>query len=109
MSSGVEISKTQVAQHAMMMRAHSEDYAAALRRLRERGYGCLSWGDDTGLFAAFHAEYGQCGVYGLEALAGVSQVINDTGDGLDTVNRHMADAEAANVEASAMLYGAYPI
>ncbi|MEV1176135.1 hypothetical protein [Nonomuraea sp. NPDC049784] len=109
MSPGIEISKAQVAQHAAMMRTHSEDYTAALQRLRERGYGCLSWGDDTGLFAAFHAEYGQCGVYGLEALAGVSQVINDTGDGLDAASRHIADAEALNIEEPAKLYGTNPV
>ncbi|TDD51795.1 hypothetical protein E1286_09800 [Nonomuraea terrae] len=109
MSSGMEIAHGQVARNAASLRIHGEDYAAALQRLRERGYGCGSWGDDTGLFAAFHAEYSQCGVYAAEALLGISGVMGQTGDGLDIARGRIAEAEALAQEQSAKLYRELPL
>ncbi|MCF6475919.1 hypothetical protein FAF44_47415 [Nonomuraea sp. MG754425] len=94
MDSGIEIAGAQVTQHAGLMRRHGEQYSAALRRLQERGYGCQSWGDDTGLFSGLYEEYARCGLFGVEALRSISTFLAETGDGLDTARANIADAEA---------------
>jgi hypothetical protein len=109
MNSGIEIANGQVAQLAAQMRVHGEDYTAALRRLQERGYGCGTWGDNTGLFAALHAEYASCGASGLAALSGLSGVMGATGDGLDTARSRIADVDAAAAEESARASAHYQV
>ncbi|MEV8638268.1 hypothetical protein AB0395_42105 [Streptosporangium sp. NPDC051023] len=39
MASGLEVARETMGQEASRMRIHGEDYAAAVRRLRERGTG----------------------------------------------------------------------
>jgi hypothetical protein len=96
MSSGFEINRESVEQYASRMRIHGEDYAAALQRLKERGLGGTSWGDD-GLLSMLVRPYAEATALGLEAMTGLSTVIGETGDGLSGVASNTRAAEEANV------------
>lgn len=99
MGNGFEISRGTLEQESSRMRTHGEDYAAAVRRLRERGLGGSSWGDN-GLLAMFVRSYSEASVVGLDALTGLSQVIDGTGGAMGTV---IANTEVA--EQASMPYG----
>ncbi|WP_237105206.1 hypothetical protein [Nonomuraea sp. MG754425] len=81
---------------------HGAEYQAALQRLRERGNGVSSWGDD-GLFGGFATMYAECTQVSLMALTGVSGEVGGTGEGLRAVSRNtrqMEEANAGNVESA---------
>lgn len=94
---GLEIALGAVGQDASRIRTHGEDYNAALEPLRARGDGVPSFGDD-GLFGMFTSMYAECRAVSMAALAGLSAVMADTGDGLHAVVRNTHDAEAASTE-----------
>ncbi|MFF4415585.1 hypothetical protein ACFYY8_23890 [Streptosporangium sp. NPDC001559] len=96
MSSGFEISRGTLEQESSRMRTHGEDYAAAVRRLRERGLGGSSWGDN-GLLSTFLHSYSEAGMVGLDALTGLSQVIDGTGGAMSTVVANTDVAEQASI------------
>ncbi|WP_449063527.1 hypothetical protein [Planomonospora algeriensis] len=91
---GFEISSGAVGQEGARVSARGADYDAAVQRLRERGYGASSWGDD-GLFGMIVAAYAECAQVSLEALAGLSGEIGGTGEGLGNVARNTRDTENA--------------
>ncbi|MEV7011183.1 hypothetical protein [Streptosporangium sp. NPDC051022] len=105
MGSGFEIAREAMGQEASRMRIHGEDYAAAVRRLRERGSGGASWGDD-GLLSMLVGPYAEASTLGLEAMTGLSGVIDGTGETMNTVLANTDAAEAASIEQSNGLYGA---
>ncbi|MEV6032584.1 hypothetical protein AB0L65_15605 [Nonomuraea sp. NPDC052116] len=94
---GLEIALGAVGQEASRIRAHGEDYDAALQPLKARGDGVSSWGDD-GLFAIFTSAYAECRATSMAALTGLSTEMSATGEGLQAVVRNTADMEAANVQ-----------
>ncbi len=104
MGSGFEMAREAMGQEASRMRIHGEDYAAAVRRLRERGSGGASWGDD-GLLSMLVGPYAEASMLGLEAMTGLAGVIGDTGGTMTTVLANTDMAEAAGIEQSAALYG----
>ncbi|GAA3696358.1 hypothetical protein GCM10022224_072480 [Nonomuraea antimicrobica] len=108
MNSGIEIAGPQVTHYAGLMRLHGEQYTAALQRLQESGYGCQSWGDNTGLFSGLYDEYARCGSYGVEALLSVSRFLTETGDGLNTVRANIAEVESVPFGQSQAADLAYP-
>ncbi|GAA3078394.1 hypothetical protein GCM10017600_06380 [Streptosporangium carneum] len=87
------------------MRIHGEDYAAAVRRLTERGSGGASWRDD-GLLSMLIGPYTEASTLGLRAMTGLSEVIDGTGETMNTVLANTDTAEAASIEQSSGLYGA---
>ncbi|WP_169953348.1 hypothetical protein [Microbispora sp. H11081] len=104
MESGLEIVHDRMRQDAFRMRVHGDDYASALRRLRERGLGGAAWQDD-GLLGMLAGPYAECTLLGVEALAGLSAAIGDTGDGLGRASARVAEAEDASRSLSRDLYG----
>ncbi|MFG1704217.1 hypothetical protein ACFLIM_13590 [Nonomuraea sp. M3C6] len=94
MSSGFEIDHESVERYGSQMRAHGEDYAAALQRLRERGLGGASWGDD-GLLSMLVGPYAEASMMGLQAMTGQSMVMGDSGDGLTGTSATIQAADDA--------------
>jgi hypothetical protein len=94
---GLEISLGVVGQEASRIRTHGEDYNTALEPLRARGDGVSSFGDD-GLFGVFTSMYAECRAVSMAALAGLSTVMADTGDGLHAVVQNTRDGEATSTE-----------
>ncbi|MEV4113737.1 hypothetical protein [Nonomuraea sp. NPDC049695] len=94
---GLEIAMGSVEQEGSRIRTHGEDYNAALEPLRARGDGVSSFGDE-GLFGIFTSMYAECRAVSMAALAGLSTVIADTGDGLHAVVRNTRDGETASIE-----------
>ncbi|MGW0802297.1 hypothetical protein [Nonomuraea sp. NPDC002799] len=94
---GFELAPGAVGREAARVSTHGSDYDAALHRLRERGNGASSWGDD-GLFSGITAAYGECLQTGLAALTGVAGEIDGTGEGLMAVSKIGREAEAVNAE-----------
>ncbi|MEV6149921.1 hypothetical protein AB0L53_06220 [Nonomuraea sp. NPDC052129] len=93
---GLEIAWGAVGQDASRLQGHSEDYEAAVQRLKERGNGASAWGD-VGLIGMFASAYAECSQFGVEALSGLSEVISGTGDGLRTAARNASEADAASM------------
>ncbi|WP_248963502.1 hypothetical protein [Sphaerisporangium perillae] len=61
------------------LRIHGEEYASAVRRLREPGDGAESWGD-TGLLSPVVSAYTQCKNTALDTFTHMGTVIGGTGD-----------------------------
>jgi hypothetical protein len=99
---GLEIALGAVGQEATRITTHGEDYDAALEPLRARGDGVSSFGDD-GLFGMFTSMYAECRAVSMAALAGLSTVMADTGDGLHAVVQNTRDGEATNAETTESL------
>ncbi|MEV4088227.1 hypothetical protein ACIBI7_29255 [Nonomuraea fuscirosea] len=94
---GLEIAFGAVGQQATRIRAHGEDYDAALSPMKERGDGVSSFGDD-GLFGMFTSVYAECRAVSMAALDGLSGTIAGTGDNLHAVMRNTQEGEAASNE-----------
>jgi hypothetical protein len=95
---GLEVASGAVELQAARVRTHAEDHNVALEPLRGRGDGVSSWGDD-GLFGIFTSMYAECREVSMTALAGLSTVMADTGDGLNAVIRNTRESEAASAGA----------
>ncbi|MET8333875.1 hypothetical protein ABZV14_12665 [Streptosporangium canum] len=94
MSGGLEIDRIWVGTHAPhQMNVHSEDYATAVHRLREREIGGASWGE-VGLIAECAAALGLSGHYLQEVLDDLGPAINRTGDDLHTAAAGISEVEA---------------
>ncbi len=72
------------------MRIHSEEYEAALARLRQRAGA--SWGDD-GIFVVINQAWVDCCHTTLAAKGALSGVIGDTGTGMAVANRNVREAD----------------
>lgn len=93
-----------VEQSVLRMRIHEEDYAAAIRRLTERGPGGASW-CDNGLLGPLVGVYAECSRTGIETLTGLSMAIGETGGGLEAVVGRARDTEAATGRDLQRLHG----
>jgi hypothetical protein len=89
---GFEIAPGAVERHGERVSAHGSDYRAAVQRLRERGDGVSSWGDD-GLFGDITAAYAECTRVSLLALTKVSGEIGGTGEEMVATARDTRDRD----------------
>ncbi|TDE44111.1 hypothetical protein E1295_25565 [Nonomuraea mesophila] len=95
MSQGFEIDREAFGQHAVRMTAHGDDYAAAIQRLKERGYAEGGWGDTDGLLSLLMPAYAESVCLGLLAHDRLSAALRRTGYGMHEVRRNIDDAEPA--------------
>jgi nitrogen-specific signal transduction histidine kinase len=95
MASEVGIVKGHVAQHGARLQGHGDDYAAALRRVSERGAGGAAWRDD-GLFGPLVSMYTEGARTGLDMLTCLAETINDSGDGMRVADATMRVADDAS-------------
>ncbi|MEU9831568.1 hypothetical protein AB0D67_08495 [Streptosporangium sp. NPDC048047] len=105
MTFGFEIAPDATGQDASRIRTHGEEYDAAVQRLRDRGVGGGSWGDD-GLLGPLTAVYADCSAAAVEALTGLSSVITGVGDGLRAVAANSATTETDRTREIGELGGA---
>jgi len=91
MTTGIDITGEAVRRQASHVRAHGEDYEAAVERLRARSGG---WGDD-GLFAEFEAVWHECRLTMLATVPALSGTIGGVGDGLALVSGNVGAADQA--------------
>ncbi|QYC45529.1 hypothetical protein Nocox_39930 [Nonomuraea coxensis DSM 45129] len=78
------------------LRGDGTDYAAALRRLRQRG-DAASWGDD-GLLRPLVTAYSECTAIALAAYTHMSDLMGSTGDALALSSRRVSDVNEATVQ-----------
>jgi hypothetical protein len=97
MSAGFEIARGTVEQQASRMRAHGDDYAAALRRLSERGPGAGSWAGGS-LLSVLAGPYAEAVGLGLQAMTELSATMTGTGDALDRASANTRETERAGEE-----------
>ncbi|MFC6082702.1 hypothetical protein [Sphaerisporangium aureirubrum] len=92
MQRGFDITHTPVEVDASRLRVHGEEYAAALARLRERGAGGASWGDD-GLMSGLVSTYFRSVTAALDTYSHMGSVISGTGDGMSAASRRVSSVE----------------
>ncbi|MEU4508684.1 hypothetical protein AB0G05_04235 [Nonomuraea wenchangensis] len=78
------------------LRGDGTDYAAALRRLQQRG-DAASWGDD-GLLRPLVTAYSECTAIALAAYTHMGGLIGATGDALALSSRRVADVNEVTVQ-----------
>lgn len=94
---GFEIASGVLAREGTHVSDHGADYDAAIERLRERGGGASTWGDD-GLFGIIAAAYSECAQVSLAALTGLAGEITSTGEALSRVATNTRDTEDAIID-----------
>lgn len=97
MSAGFEIARETVERHASRMRAHGDDYAAALQRLSERGPGAGSWASGS-LLSVLAGPYAEAAGLGLQAMTELSATMTGTGDALDRSSANIRQTERAGTD-----------
>ncbi|MDH2427929.1 hypothetical protein [Sphaerisporangium sp. TRM90804] len=92
MHGGFEMTHGSLEASASHLRVHGEEYSAALERLRQRGGGAASWGDD-GLMSYLASAYTQATATALDAYTLVGDVIGSTGNAMSTASRRVSLVE----------------
>jgi WXG100 family type VII secretion target len=92
-----------LAKHAPNVRAFSDQMRAVVTRLHSQldSLGDC-WGDDS-MGKAFESQYTDSRDRMLEGLTGISDVLDSTAEGLETMAKGLADAESQNVASARAL------